>query len=126
MFVLVGRIPWGIRGFGDSDRAGDRKTRKSTSGGVVMIGSHLLHHDSNSQANTALRSAEAELTSNVKLIVECSFVKHMSSDVGVNVGVNTLNDSSAAKGIQTRGGCGKVKHLDAKQVWVQERVARGI
>ena len=90
-----------------------------------MIGGHLLHHYSNSQANIALSSAEAELNSNVKLTAECLFVKTMSSDIGVKLGVQTLTASSAAKGIQTRRGCGKVKHLEATQLWVQEKVQMG-
>ena len=32
-------------------------------------------------------------------------------------------DSTAALGIVAREGCGKVKHLAVKQLWLQERVA---
>ena len=32
-------------------------------------------------------------------------------------------DSSAALGIVQRKGCGKVKHLAVKQLWLQEKVA---
>ena len=32
-----------------------------------------------------------------------------------------LTDSSAAKGIVMRQGAGKVKHLDIKSLWIQER-----
>ena len=43
----------------------------------------------------------------------------------MKMSIETRTDSSAAKGIQTRRGCGKVKHLQAKQLWVQERVQEG-
>jgi hypothetical protein len=33
-------------------------------------------------------------------------------------------DSSACNGIVHREGCGKVKHLETRQLWVQELVAR--
>ena len=36
-----------------------------------------------------------------------------------------LTDSSAARGIVQRAGCGKVKHLDVKSLWLQEREANG-
>ena len=114
-----------ISGYGDSDWAGDRKTRKSTSGGGVMVGSHLLHHYSNSQANIALSSAEAELNASVKLSAECLGVRNMLHDLGHEVGIMICTDSSADKGILTRRGCGKIKHLCAKQLWVQEYVIRG-
>ena len=38
----------------------------------------------------------------------------------------TINgDSSAVKGILARRGCGKVKHLEVKQLWLQEQVRSG-
>ena len=114
-----------ITGWGDSDWAGDRKTRKSTSGGAIMIGHHLLHHYSSTQSNIALSSGEAELNSNVKISVESIAVKNMAKDIGMDLDVITCTDSSAAKGIQTRRGCGKVKHLEAKQLWCQHKVAQG-
>eukprot|EP00974_Lingulodinium_polyedra_P082078 7946493-Lingulodinium_polyedra.AAC.1 len=47
----------------DSDWAGCARTRKSTSGGVVMRGRHLIKHWSGTQSTAALSSAEAELIS---------------------------------------------------------------
>ena len=44
----------------DSDWAGCRKTRKSTSGGCMMIGRHLLRAWSSTQPSIAMSSAEAE------------------------------------------------------------------
>ena len=34
-------------------------------------------------------------------------------------------DSSAARGIASRQGVGRIKHLEVRQLWVQEQVARG-
>ena len=34
-------------------------------------------------------------------------------------------DSSAAKGVVSRAGRGKVKHLETSLLWVQERASRG-
>ena len=36
-----------------------------------------------------------------------------------------LTDSSAARGIIQWAGCGKLKHLDVKSLWLQERGAKG-
>lgn len=90
--------------WGDSDWAGYRKTRKHASGGVEMLGAHLLHHLSSTQANIGLSSAEAELNSNVKISAECLAVRNMSSETGFDLPVETRTDSSAAKGLQTRMG----------------------
>jgi hypothetical protein len=44
----------------DTDWAGCPRTRKSTSGGVVMLGQHTMKHWSSTQTSTALSSGEAE------------------------------------------------------------------
>ena len=44
----------------DTDWAGCVRTRKSTSGGCVMVGKHLLKAWSSTQASLALSSGEAE------------------------------------------------------------------
>ena len=73
----------------------------------------------------ALSSGEAELNAAVKLTGECLGIRNMMADIGLDVGVDVYTDSSAAKGILTRRGCGKIKHLEAKQIWVQEKVLAG-
>ena len=45
----------------DTDWAGCLRTRKSTSGGCVMLGSHMVKSWSSTQPNIALSSGEAEL-----------------------------------------------------------------
>ena len=39
--------------------------------------------------------------------------------------VTVKTDASAAKGIATRRGMGKVRHIEVNQLWVQEKVASG-
>ena len=43
----------------------------------------------------------------------------------MNVEVQINTDSSTGKSIATRRGAGKVRHLDSRELWIQERVARG-
>ena len=50
-----------ITGYSDSDWAGCRVTGKSTRGGVIMIGSHLIKGWSRTQNHVTMSSAEAEL-----------------------------------------------------------------
>lgn len=49
-----------IRVFAQSDWAGCRETRKSTSGGVLKVGKHLLRSWSATQPTTATSSGEAD------------------------------------------------------------------
>ena len=52
--------------YSDTDWAGCVKTRKSTSGGCILLGDHLLKSWSSTQANIALSSGEAEMYGVVK------------------------------------------------------------
>ena len=47
--------------FYDSDWAGDKETRKSSSAGVVLVGRHLLKAHTRKQKVIAKSSGEAEL-----------------------------------------------------------------
>ena len=100
-----------LRTFSDSDWAGCVKTRRSTSGGAVMFGKHLITHWSSTQTTVALSSAEAELNALVKAVSETLGIKNMLKWSGRNSSVEVFTDSSAANGIVHRTGCGKVKHL---------------
>ena len=50
----------GLECYTDTDRAGCAHTRKSTSGGCLMLGQHLIKAWSATQASIALSSGEAE------------------------------------------------------------------
>ena len=56
----VSGITSGITVYTDTDWAGCPKTRKSTSGGAVMLGTHLIKSWSSTQPSVSLSSAEAE------------------------------------------------------------------
>ena len=90
--------------------------------GCLLHGAHLIQHFSSTQANVALSSADAELNAAVKCIAECSGIPICCSEIGIELRVEVKIDSSAAQGILTRRGSGKMKHLEAKQLWVQELV----
>ena len=64
-------------GYNDSDWAGDRKTGKSTSGGIVMLGGHLIKSWSRTQDAVTLSSAEAELVAFGKLAMETLDIRSM-------------------------------------------------
>ena len=118
--------PDGLQGFSDSDWAGCRRTRRSTTGGVVMHGTHLIHHWSRTQVGIALSSAEAELNSMLKCAQELICMRQYLLEMCMEKRLSIQGDSSAALGIASRKGCGKVKHLEVKQLWIQEKVAGGV
>ena len=68
--------------FSDADWAGCRRTRKSTSGGVLMIGSHYIKSWSSTQRSIALSSGESELLAAVKASSELIGALQLGEDWG--------------------------------------------
>jgi hypothetical protein len=114
-----------LRAFSDSDWAGCRKTRRSTSGGVLMVGSHCLKTWSSTQAPIALSSAEAEYYAMVEATTRAIGLRAMLLEVGVTCSGPTElhSDSSAARGFASRKGVGKMRHLEVRHLWLQSQVS---
>ena len=46
-------------------------------------------------------------------------------DMGIQHTIILYTDSSAAKGISSRRGLGRVRHIELSELWLQDQVARG-
>ena len=117
--------PGGLTVYTDSDWGGCTRTRRSTSGGVVLHGSHCLLTWSRTQHLVSLSSAEAELNASIKAAQEGLSLKNLAYELGDEIWLKLRGDSSANDGILKRTGTGKIKHLSVRQLWVQERVGMG-
>ena len=115
-----------ITAFTDTDFAGCRKTRKSTSGGIIMIGKHTLKTWSLTQSVIALSSGEAEYYGMVKGASQAIGFKSMLEDLGIRAYTKVVvkTDANAAIGIASRRGMGKVRHIETNQLWLQHKVAQ--
>ena len=117
-----------ITAWTDSDFAGCIKSRKSTSAGVIMLGNHLVKSWSTNQTVIALSSGEAEYYSMVKAGSVALGIESLMKDLGVedtgSIAIKT--DASAAVGIGSRIGIGKVRHIEVNQLWLQESGIRPI
>ena len=49
----------------------------------------------------------------------------MLRDLGSTARICVMTDSSAAKGMASRKGLGKVRHVEVNQLWVQQKVGSG-
>jgi hypothetical protein len=111
--------------FTDTDFAGCRATRRSTSGGCALRGTHLVKHWSVTQKVVTLSSGEAELAGVVRGASEGCGLQSLAADLGIKLKISIHADSSAAIGICRRSGIGRVRHLAVSQLWVQERLRAG-
>jgi len=114
-----------IQVFADTDYAGCVATRRSTSGGCMMRGTHLIKHWSSTQRTVTLSSGEAELLGIVRGCSEALGARSLAGDLGMEAQISVCGDSSAAIGICRRVGIGKVRHLAVGQLWVQGLVRSG-
>ena len=100
-------------------------TRRSTSGGVAIRGTHLVKQWSCTQRAVTLSSADAELYGLVTGTTEALGIQSWGLDFGLCMKVRMHADSAAAIGICRRSGIGRVRHLAVGQLWVQEGLRRG-
>jgi len=112
-----------VKAYVDSDWAGCRKTRKSTSGGVLMLGSTAVRGWSTNQVVIALSTGEAEYYAALKGSSQALGFQSMLRDIGLCTSVTLFSDSSAARGIIHRAGLGKLRHLETGYLWLQAAVA---
>ena len=110
--------PIKVTAFTDSAWAGCLKTAKSTSGGAICLGEHVLKAYCRQQKVVALSSAEAELYAMVAASVETLAMAAYAKDLGVSLECELFCDSSAALGIAQRAGIGKGCHLGPQGLWV--------
>ena len=109
----------------DTDFAGCKETRRSTSGGVAMVGTGCIKHYSKTQTTIALSSGEAELSGIGAGIAQGLGIQSICRDLGYTYKLRVHTDATAAIGIARRRGMGKIRHLDTADLWVQEVVRSG-
>ena len=115
-----------VIGYADIDWAGDKRTLKSTSGGVIHWGSHVLKTWSTSQSTLALSSGEAELYAMTKAATQVTGIISLAADFGIILKGTVLSDSNAAIGITHRAGLGgRCRHIKVQYLWIQEKVKTG-
>ena len=119
---LVYHYPWQevdmFDVYSDTDWAGCIKTRKSTSGGCVMFGRHLIKPWPSTQASVSLSSGESEFYGVVKAAgIGLGYVS-LLEDVGIPLPLRVWADSAATIGICGRQGLGKLRHVDIQCLWI--------
>ena len=85
--------------YSDTDWAGCARTRKSTSGGVILLGSHMLKTYSSTQPTVSLSSGEAEFYGVVRASGAALGQQSLFRDLGVQFEVCVWTESTAAVGI---------------------------
>jgi hypothetical protein len=130
---VVWRFEWQaevdtVEVYSDSDWGGKVGSRKSTSGGAILMGKHCIKTWSSTQGATALSSAEAEFYALVEAVLRAKGLITVAMELGfadLRTEVKAATDSSAAKSFVSRRGLGKMKHIEIRDLWLQEEVLKG-
>ena len=115
----------GLDVYGDSDHAGCLKTRKSTTGMVLMRDAHCLKVSSHTQSTISLSSGESEYYGIVKCAAIGLGARSTLSDFGMCADVVVRTDSSSGLAVGSRRGLGRLWHVQTRYLWVQQRVQQG-
>ena len=116
-------MPHEIRISVDSDHAGDRSTRKSTTGMVQRLGSHTIKTSSNLQTSVGLNVSECEFYALVHGAAHGLGLQAFLRDIGIDLPLIVESDSNAAKSFANRRGLGKQRHVETRYLWIQDRIA---
>ena len=87
-----------------------------------MIGALCVTHWCRGQAVIALSSGEAEYYSLVTLVAEMCGANSLAKDWNLDYKFGINMDATAAIGMASRRGLGRVKHVHTVFLWVQERL----
>ena len=109
---------------GDSDWAGDEERKRSTTGVAEIFGGHLLDAVSVTQSLVALSGAEAEFYSCNRGTAGGLQTCHFLTEAVYKVVPRVWSDSSACRGIVRRTGSGRLRHLEIRHMWTQERLQK--
>ena len=115
-----------LEAYSDANWAGCKQTRKSTSGGVIMAGTHVIKAWAKTQSLVALSSAESEFYATVKAATEAIGILSMMSDFRKTATIRMHVDASAALGVIQRQGIGKIRHLATSALWLQSQQLKRI
>jgi hypothetical protein len=114
-------------GYSDSDYAGCKVDRQSTSGGCQLLGCSLVSWSSKKQNSVALATAEAEYISAGSCCAQLLWMKQTPLDYGVKFKESPLlcDNESAIKIANNPVQHSRTKHIDIRHHFLRDHVSKG-
>lgn len=125
--LLYRKTSSSIYGVVDADWGNNLADRKSYSGYGFILNGSVISWEARKQRTVALSSTEAEFLAITEAAKEAIYLKHIMSEIGVNVSnLKLFNDSqSAQKLIQSVGYHSRTKHIDVRHQFLHQTQQRG-
>ena len=119
-------MPSEIRAVTDANWAWELERLLSTSCGWIYFGDQLLETYSSTQQIVALSTAESEYISITEGAAHALEVHRATMEYGLTLKVVCETDPSAGRAMATRRGVRRVRHLEARLLWLQQLCAEGV
>eukprot|EP00439_Symbiodinium_sp_Y106_P068759 s1721_g11.t1 len=116
-----------VEAYSDADWAGCKVTCKSVSGSAFLVNGQLVYSASRSQRLIALSSAESEYHAAIICAIDGLLIHAVVEFLfeGAVAPLRVLVDNAAARSMMLRQGVGRVRHIHARLLWIQQRVQLG-
>lgn len=113
--------------YSDSDYAGDRATRRSTTGFVLILGSGAISWSSQLQKCVALSTTEAEYVSSSQAVKELVWLNSLLDELYIEYESKTLfvDNLSAIRLIKNPEYHKRTKHIDVMYHFIREKFNEG-
>lgn len=113
-----------LRGFCDSDFAGDPDTRRSTSGFVIWMNGGPIAWSSRKQSVVALSSTEAEYIAAAECCKVLLYIRDLVKEItNENLDIEMRVDNQSAIWLMKKGIMNKrSKHIDVKYYYLKEKI----
>eukprot|EP00435_Cladocopium_sp_Y103_P026822 s1787_g6.t1 len=113
--------------FTDADWAGDKSSgvrrRHSVSSAIVYVNGKLITAWSRTQKSIALSSCESEYLASVGGGAEALFIAALWEFLtGKATEAHIVSDSSSCRAFAQRQGVGRLKHINVKYLWLQQKI----
>jgi hypothetical protein len=111
----------------DSDWAGDKSTRRSTSGWLLLMCDNPIHFGSLLQKTVALSTAEAELMALTEGLKDLQFASQMLNEITVVATPSRVHvDNQGAKALAVNDVTnGRSRHIDIRHFYCRDLVRSG-
>ncbi|KYN10447.1 Copia protein [Trachymyrmex cornetzi] len=118
-----------LRAYTDANWAGDRRSRRSNTGYIIMFGLGAISWISKRQSCVALSSTEAEFIALCEGCRELSWIRRILSDFGMTFEQPTIiyeDNQSCLSMTQEEKFSTRAKHIDTKKFFIKDYVDKGI